>query len=132
LCYETHFPEVSTVMTIQGADILFMPHASPRGTPKEKSRSWLRHLPARAFDNSLFVVACNQVGKTRAGFDFPGVILALDPTGMVIHRYAGEEEQMICTEFSMDMLHSTRRHKMKFFIPNRRPDLYAAVAREKV
>ena len=62
LCYDAHFPELSTRMAVDGADILFMPHASPRGTSDEKFNSWMRHLRARAFDNGLFIVACNQTG----------------------------------------------------------------------
>ena len=37
LCYESHFPEISTVMALKGAEILLIPHASPRGTPAEKA-----------------------------------------------------------------------------------------------
>ena len=59
-----------------------MPHASPRGEPKDKRHSWLRHLPGRAFDNALFVVACNQVGRTGEGYSFPGVCLAFDPSNV--------------------------------------------------
>ena len=29
LCYDVHFPELSTRMAVDGADIIFMPHASP-------------------------------------------------------------------------------------------------------
>jgi len=28
----------------------------------EKKERWLRYLPARAYDNSLFVAACNLLG----------------------------------------------------------------------
>jgi N-carbamoylputrescine amidase len=44
LCYDAHFPEVSTAMALQGADIIFIPHASPHGSPEKKVRSWMRHL----------------------------------------------------------------------------------------
>jgi len=98
LCYESHFPEISTVLSLKGAEVLFMPHASPRGKPEEKMKSWLRHLPGRAFDNGVFVVACNQVGKTKENFFFPGVILALDPQGRVLESYTGNEETMVLVE----------------------------------
>lgn len=29
LCYDAHFPELSTAMALKGADIIFFPHASP-------------------------------------------------------------------------------------------------------
>ncbi len=124
LCYESHFPEISTVLSLKGAEILFMPHASPRGDPDEKMKSWLRHLPSRAFDNGVFVLACNQVGKTREGFSFPGVILALDPQGRVQESYAGNEETMVLVELKAKVLQETRGHRMKYFLPHRRNELY--------
>ncbi len=124
LCYESHFPEISTVLCLKGAEILFMPHASPRGNPEEKMKSWLRHLPARAFDNGVFVIACNQVGETREGFSFPGVILAFDPQGRVVESYAGKEERMVLVELKTEVLDETRAHRMKYFLPHRRKDLY--------
>jgi len=124
LCYESHFPEISTVLCLKGAEILFMPHASPRGDPDGKMKSWLRHLPSRAFDNGVFVVACNQVGTSREGFSFPGVILALDPQGRVLESYAGNEETMVFVELKAKVLEETRTHRMKYFLPHRRRELY--------
>ena len=86
LCYDAHFPELSTRMAISGADLLFFPHASPRGTPPEKFRSWMRHLPARAFDNGVFVIAVNPVGKNQQGLSFPGIAVAIDPSGELIKK----------------------------------------------
>ncbi len=63
LCYESHFPEISTVLCLKGAEILFMPHASPRGDPDGKMKSWLRHLPSRAFDNGSFCSGLQSGGE---------------------------------------------------------------------
>ena len=101
-----------------------MPHASPRGNPDEKLKSWLRHLPGRAFDNGVFVVACNQVGKTSEGLFFPGVIVALDPQGRILESYTGNEERMVLVELKAETLQETRSHRMKYFIPHRRAELY--------
>lgn len=124
LCYEAHFPEISTLLCLKGAEILFIPHASPKGDGDEKMKSWLRHLPARAFDNGVFVVACNQVGKTSEGFSFPGVIVALDPQGKVLDSYAGDQERMILVQLRAEILRETRAHRMKYFMPFRRKELY--------
>lgn len=128
LCYEAHFPEISTVMALKGAEIIFMPHASPRGKPGEKLQSWLRHLPGRAFDNALYVVACNQVGKTGEGFTFPGVAVALSPAGNVMAKYAGTHEEMLLVDFQRAEIEEIRKHKMAYFIPNRRPELYSELS----
>ena len=124
LCYEAHFPEITTVQALDGADIIFLPHASPRGTPEEKTASWLRHLPGRAFDNALFIVACNQVGETAAGLSFPAVALVIGPDGNVMASYEGPGEGMLMADLKGEALEEMRGHRMKYFLPNRRPHLY--------
>jgi len=124
LCYETHFPEISTTMALRGAEVLFCPHASPRGTGNEKLESWLRHLPGRAFDNGVFVVACNQVGKTSAGFSFPGVAVAIGPDGRIDATYTGNEDGVLITSLESARLFNVRQNRMKYFLPHRRPSLY--------
>lgn len=124
LCYEAHFPEISTKMALNGAEVIFIPHASPRGSPDEKIQSWLRHLPARAFDNSVFIVACNQVGKYQDDLPFPGVCIIMDPTGKVIGQYCGDQEKMTLVDLKRDVLDEVRQHRMKHFLPHRRPELY--------
>lgn len=124
LCYDAHFPEISTIMALKGADILFIPHASPRGAPKEKLKSWLRHLTARAFDNGIFLVACNQAGKTSEGFSFPGIALVLGPDGQILAKYEGEKENILFADLKAEALSEIRQHRMKYFLPHRRPDLY--------
>ena len=124
LCYDTHFPELSTRMAVNGADIIFMPHASPRGTPTEKLASWLRHLTARAFDNSVFIVACNQNGDNLKGLHFPGVAVVIDPSGDVLKDNISGKEAMIVAELEADVLAAVRGHRMRYFLPNRRLELY--------
>ena len=124
LCYDAHFPELSTRMAINGADIIFMPHASPRGTPTEKLTSWLRHLTARAFDNSVFIVACNQNGDNLKGLQFPGVAVIIAPSGDVLKDNISGKEAMIVADLKADVLAAVRGHRMRYFLPNRRPELY--------
>lgn len=124
LCYDAHFPELSTVMALNGADAVFIPHASPRTLPDQKFQSWMRHLPARAYDNGLFIIACNQCGKNGKGLNFPGVGIVIGPSGEVIQSYAGDDEHMIIADLKSDSLNDVRNHKMKYFLPNRRPEIY--------
>jgi len=126
LCYDLHFPELATRMALAGAEVIFCPHASPRGTPEEKHRSWLRHLPARAFDNGLFVVACNQCGKNGQGLDFPGLALALGPAGHIMAADVSGHEGLLVLDLKKNALEGVRRHPMRYFLPNRRPELYGA------
>jgi N-carbamoylputrescine amidase len=124
LCYDVHFPELSTRMAVDGADIIFMPHASPRGTPPEKLTSWLRHLTARAFDNSVFIIACNQNGDNQKGLHFPGVAVVIDPSGEIINQNISGEDGLIISELKAETLNAVRSHRMRYFLPNRRPEIY--------
>jgi len=131
LCYETHFPELSTIMALQGAEIIFFLYASPHGKPEEKRDSWLRDLPARAFDNGLFIVACNQVGENGVGLLFPGVIMILNPAGKILYQYTGYKEKMIIVELKESDLTKIRTHLMRYFLKYRRPELYNAISHAK-
>ncbi|MCK5202499.1 MAG: nitrilase [Desulfobacterales bacterium] len=124
LCYDVHFPELSTRMAIDGADVIFMPHASPRGTPEQKFNSWMRHLPARAFDNGLYVVACNQTGDNQNGLNFPGLSVIFNPSGQIIKKDTSGKEKIIIADLKAEGLAKVRDHRMRYFLPNRRPGLY--------
>jgi predicted amidohydrolase len=123
LCYDAHFPELTTRMALLGADILFIPHASPRGGTKDKQRSWMRHLPARAFDNGLFVVACNQCGDNGGGLTFPALAMVIGPSGKGLAEHL-KPDGMVVADLSADDLDAVRNHRMRYFLPNRRPDIY--------
>jgi len=124
LCYDAHFPELATQMALRGADAIFIPHASPRGTSDEKLESWMRHLTARAFDNALFIIVCNQSGSNGAGLTFPGIAMVIDPSGRVIEKYTHGKEGLLVTELKAEALNYVRNHRMRFFLPHRRPELY--------
>ena len=123
LCYDAHFPDLSTAMALKQADIIFFPHASPRGSAEEKFNSWMRHLPARAFDNGLFVAAVNQTGDNGTGLSFPGLALALGPDGHLISKTEDGGEIIHMVDMDMAAVSRVRSHKMRYFLPNRRAGL---------
>ena len=124
LCYDAHFPELATRMAIKGADIIFLPHASPRGNSKNKFKSWMRHLPARAFDNGLYIVACNQTGDNDRGLSFPGLAMAIGPSGDVLKKEIDGDEKILIVDLKREALEKVRHHDMRYFLPNRRSDIY--------
>lgn len=124
LCYDAHFPELATRMAEAKADVIFIPHASPRGRAAAKHQSWMRHLPARAFDNGLFIVACNQTGDNENGLTFPGNAVILSPSGEVIETLLTGDSGMLVADLTADQIRYVRDHRMRYFLPNRRPALY--------
>lgn len=127
LCYESHFPEISTILALKGSEVLFLPHASPHGEPAEKMSSWSRHMPGRAFDNGVYLVACNQVGKNKEGLEFPGVAMAIGPDGRIMESRAGKEEGLMVADLKAGFLEAVRGHRMRYFLPARRPELYMEI-----
>jgi len=124
LCYDAHFPELSTKMAALGAAVIFIPHASPRGSAPDKHRSWMRHLPARAYDNSAFIVACNQTGDNEKNLSFPGNAVVIGPSGHILKKWVSGKEALDVFDLKADELQRVRNNRMHFFLPNRRPELY--------
>lgn len=127
ICYDSHFPEVSTVLTERGAEVLFLPHASGTGeSAQDKRMRWLRYVPARAYDNTVYVAICNQVGDNGAGRIFAGVTFVCDPRGAVIAQASRHDaEEMVVADLSGAALAEARRVPETFFRHFRRPELYS-------
>ncbi len=139
ICYDSHFPELSTALALKGAEVLFFPHASGNGNVfnpqkwegrEEKRERWLRYMPARAYDNSLFVVVANQVGENGAGASFPGICLVIDPSGRVIAESQTDGEEMVLADLSAaDLVHVRKDMRTHFYLHYRRPELYTQVVK---
>ena len=124
LCFDGHFPEVSLAQALEGAEVILIPHASPREAAQDKLERWLRYLPARAYDNSVFLVACNPVGDNGAGLTFAGAAVILGLKGEVLARAAGDEQALIVADLKVDDLTAVREGRMGYFLPRRRPEVY--------
>ena len=128
LCFDGHFPELSTLLALKGAEVIFIPHASPRESSAEKKARWLRYLPARAYDNSVFLVACNLLGETESGLAFSGSALILDPKGEILAESQDGGEEIILADLKSDTLRGVRENSKGFFLGRRRPAIYSKIA----
>ena len=126
ICYDTHFPEVSTLLAEKGAEVIFCPHASPPVETAEMKRArWLRYIPARAYDNTVYVAICNQVGDNGAGRDFQGVTFVCNAVGEIVAEVASaDKEEMLVADLRGAELQEDRREAVMFFRHFRRPELY--------
>ena len=125
ICYDSHFPELSTILTNKGAEVLFFPHASTRETAEEKRARWMHYVPARAYDNNVYVAICNHVGDNGAGRTFAGVTFVCDPLGEVIAEVGSSvEEEMIVADLTAAALNESRSNPGFFFRYYRRPEMY--------
>ena len=126
ICYDSHFPELSTALAERGAELLFLPHASPGDeTAAEKKKRWLRYIPARSYDNTVFAAVCNKVGDNGADEKFAGVTFVCDPLGRVIAQAKrSDREEMVVADLKAAVLEEARSVPLGFFRHFRRPELY--------
>lgn len=131
LCYDTHFPEMSSVQGLAGAEVLFFPFASPHGDPQTRRERIMRYLPARAYDNTCYVVTCNLAGwdAGRSRRPFPGTALIVSPKGELMNEQVGWEEGAAVATLSAAELRRIQGTRMGHFRAHRRPKLYSALCR---
>lgn len=128
ICWDLHFPEASAVLALQGAEVIFAPHASPVIVGNRRG-IWLKYLAARAYDNTVYLAACNLTGRVGKQH-FCGGALVLDMRGNVLaESFTGEEEDMlICTlpAAPLNYIRSGNPRSMRdtFYLSCRRPELY--------
>ncbi|MTI85529.1 MAG: nitrilase [Firmicutes bacterium] len=128
ICWELHFPEISAILSLQGAEIIFAPHASPTIVGDRRS-IWLKYLAARAYDNSVFIASCNLVGQGSEKQSFCGGALVIDPKGNVVSEAFNDREELLIARLDAKLINTIRRQESEsmrnsFFLQARRPELY--------
>lgn len=119
ICYDLRFPELSRLLTVNGADILVAPSAWVAGPMKEEH--WQTMIKARAIENGSYVVAPDQVGNIYAGRS-----MVVDPFGAVLLDM-GQNEGMEVVELDMNKVKEVRQSLP--LLKNRRTDIYRLSAR---
>ncbi|MCZ6522050.1 MAG: nitrilase family protein [Bacteroidetes bacterium] len=156
ICYDNNIIENVRATALLGADIIFAPHVTmctPSPIPgsgyvdkklwenrvKEpatlrrefdgpKGKEWLmRWLPARAYDNGVYVVFSNPIGMEGDQIK-NGNSLILDPFGDIIAEIKSFDNQItvgLCTPEKLTLAGGFRYRNA------RRPDLYGKILSEK-
>ena len=130
ICWEAHFPEIAGMYALGGADIILMPFASGLGGERRQS-SWDRFLPARAYDNTVFVAAVNAFGDTGAGMMMGGGATAYNVRGERIgYTYGSQALTVDLDPEQMDRIRAGHYESMRdvYFLDKRRPDMYRRIA----
>lgn len=116
ICYELRFPELFRSLTMDGAQIIFMPSE----WPFSRAEHWQSLVRARAIENQVFVCAVNCVGEHR-GNPFYGHSLLIGPVGETIAE-GGAEEAIVYGE--IDPAAVTRAREAMKIWQDRRPEVY--------
>ncbi len=114
ICFELRFPELFRVAALKGAEVMFVPAAWFRGDLKEDILQVLAR--ARAHENGMFLVVCNQYSSR-----FCGRSCVVDPWGVVMLDL-GHQERYV--EIEIDAEEVVKARQMIPVLKLRRPLLY--------
>jgi predicted amidohydrolase len=114
ICYDLRFPELSRILTVNGADMLVAPSAWVAGEMKEEH--WQTMIKARAIENGSYVVAPDQLGNIYCGRS-----MAVDPFGVVLVDM-GQREGVEVVDIDKSRMQQVR--KSLPLLKNRRTDVY--------
>ena len=124
ICYDVRFPEAARSLALRGIDLLVVPTNWPAGA--ESAPEFLTR--ARAWENRIYVAACNRVGVER-GTCFIGRSQIVAPDGTFLAQADGESSTILYADIDVRQA----RQKKLIFEPGvfeldpvggRRPDLY--------
>lgn len=152
ICYDNNIIENVRATTLLGADIIFMPHVTmctPSTRPGAgfidphlwynrekdptslrlefdgmKGRSWLmKWLPARAYDNGIYVVFSNPIGMDDDQLK-NGRSMILDPFGDIIAECRKLDNDVVTATLFEEKLQQSGGYRYK---KARRPGLYGSI-----
>lgn len=123
ICVENHFPEITQTLSLKGAEIIFSPYAVP-GTAEKRREVWRKIVPARSYDNRVYMACCNLWEEGRFG----GGCLATNPQGEIIASAFGQERELVtfvCDTKQVEQYHQwDASMKYRYYPRYRRPELY--------
>lgn len=114
ICYDMRFPEISRILTVNGANILVSPSAWVAGFMKKVH--WEVMVRARAIENGVYVLAPNQVGNIYCGHS-----MAIDPFGATVLDMKNRQG-IEYVDIDIAKIDTTRRTLP--LLMNRRTDVY--------
>lgn len=103
ICYDGDFPELARVMTLNGAEVIVRPAAFLRS-----ANIWELTNAARAYDNHVYMVAVNAVGRDAGDNYYFGNSMIVDPIAWKIAQARGTEEIMHATLAAEPLKYITR------------------------
>lgn len=158
ICYDNNIIENVRATRLLGADIIFMPHVTmctPSTRPGAgfvdpklwdnrekdptslrlefdgmKGRGWLmKWLPARAYDNAVYVVFSNPIGMDDDQLK-NGCSMIIDPFGDILAECRTFDDSFVVANLTPEKLTQAGGHR---YIQARRPELYRdIIGREHV
>ena len=124
ICWDTGFPEIARCCALKGADLLVV----STNWEDPYADDWDLITKARAFDNTLHLVAANRIGddgKTLSSFGHSKIT---GPTGREIAALDERKEGYISAELDLSLTQKERARYYTFF-KDRRPEVYTEIVK---
>jgi len=99
ICYEMEFPEPSRLLALEGAELIVCPSVWSVAA----SRRWDIQLPARALDNSIFILGVNTVGNNSCGKS-----KLVGPMGDILAEASDSREEVLMRVVDIQSLYWAR------------------------
>jgi len=122
ICYDLFFPELSKALALQGAEVL----AAISAGPHTSRRFFDAILPARAIENTVYVLYANLVG-TELNQVFSGGTQAWGPRGEDLGRAKDHREHALAVDVDLRALDAAREFRPT--IRDTRPEFFDAIRR---
>ena len=119
ICYDVEFPETVRALALQGADAVLVPTANMLGYDEVTTLL----MPARAYENRVALAYANACGDEGV-LSYGGFSTVVQANGAVL-ALAGREAALICATLHPEAVTQARIGSP---LPDRRPDLYRALA----
>ena len=124
VCHDLRFPEACTLLALQGVEVVFVCMAASPHPKYSIANKLHRLLPARALDNTIFMITCNQVGIGHKGRVFGGAAMVAKPDGEIVREVASKGESVLKYRLRAKALQKIRQSPYLHCMQDRRPELY--------
>jgi predicted amidohydrolase len=101
-CYDLRFPELYRLLLNAGSELVVV----PAGWPAARLDHWLLFCKARAVENQVFLIGCNQVGL-QEGVQLAGHSVVVDPWGRLLAE-GGVDEEILLVDLDLALVEKTR------------------------
>ena len=129
ICYDLRFPELTRALALAGAEIVVL----PTNWPVEAAANAELLVPARAYENRIYLLVSNRVGRERTA-EFCGRSQIVDPTGTRLAETDAVSEELLVAEIDVELARDKSivpapgQYEMDLF-GHRRPELYGSLTR---
>ena len=120
ICYDLRFGELYRLLSLAGAKVIFVPACFAMQTGQAH---WEVLLRARAIENGVYIVACNQIGE-KYNMTAYGHSMVIDPWGRIIAE-AEDNPGVLMAEIDLSEIEKVRAQIPS--LKNRRGDLYELI-----